>query len=486
MQPWPVPVALPDGPRFTRRAFCSDIKMWYYTDPVALESRRGSDEEFAAWMADSGLNRFFWIHHPGDSWDEIPHMAAALRRRGVQLEHGGHVLPTLLPRERIADVPEAFRLNPAGERAPDGNCCPHSPVALRIILDGVVRLLDAHPETPLLHFWGADLRGGGWCYCRDCSRLTPQDQLLLLCNRIAEHTDHRTDPPEIAYLAYYDTITPQLSLAPHPRVAVEFAPRDRSYRFGLGGPDAYNAPLAAGLAEYARLFAGRVHVFEYHMDSVLFGGLYAPLLQTLYEDLNFYHSLGITSVSNLYFDDFSIAAHAPTFPAYALWTRSAALSPERVRELLAAGHAEAWGQLEGAMGKLLAHSEARYPDRAEPERWEMLHALADAAQKQLGFLLRQTRKQTTGDERALSLPLLRYSVKLARARQLQLEAAMKEREGDPTAANKLRKSALSALRETDRLLGELPDACNGLFGARFLPHMSRLHRDYLAGGAFQG
>ncbi len=486
MQPWSVPVSLPSSPRFARRCFCSDIKMWYYRDAAALEEKRISDEEFAAWMAESGLNRFFWIHHPSDTWDEIPAMAADLRRRGIGIEHGGHILPTLLPRERIADIPEAFRLNQEGERVPDGNCCPHSAVALKVILEGIDKLLDAHPETPLLHFWGADMRGGGWCYCQDCAKLTPQDQLLLLCNHIAERTQHRSNPPEIAYLAYYDTITPDLTLTPHPRVAVEFAPRDRSYRFGLSGPDRYNAPLAAGLAEYVRLFSGRVHVFEYHMDAVLFGGLYTPLLQTLYEDLNFFWQLGIKSISNLYFDDFSIAAHAPTFPAYALWTRSSEVRPEALRKQLAGEHAEAWSELEGAAGKLAAHSEVRYPDKADAERWPILHALGDAAQKQLGFLLRETKQKGSADARALHLDLLRYSVKLSRARQLQLEAAIKEQGNDRDGADALRSAALSNLRETDRILQALPASHKGLFGARFLPYMSKIHQQYLQEGVFQG
>ncbi|MBE7557629.1 DUF4838 domain-containing protein [bacterium] len=486
MRPWPVPVPLPDNPRFARRCFCSDIKMWYYADAQALQARRASDEQFVEWMADSGLNRFLWIHHPGDTWDEIPPMAEALRRRGIGIEHGGHILPTLLPRERIRDIPEAFRLNQHGERAPDGNCCPHSAVALKVILAGIDKLLDAHPETPLLHFWGADIRGGGWCYCKHCQRLTPQDQLLLLCNYIAEHVERRVNAPEIAYLAYYDTIIPNLSISPHPKVAVEFAPRDRSYRFGLAGPDAYNAPLAAGLTEYLRIFSGRVHVFEYHMDSVLFGGLYAPLLQTLYEDLNFYHSIGVRSISNLYFDDYSILAHAPTFPAYALWTRSSQVEPGELRLRLVGEYAQTWSELESAAGKLLAHSELRYPERTDPARWEMLHALGEAAQKQLGLLLRACKQRRLHDPRALRLDFLRYSVKLARARQLQLEAAIKAAAGDHEAARALRATALAALGQTDALLEALSPASKGLFGVRFLPYMSRIHQAYLQHGTFMG
>jgi Domain of unknown function (DUF4838) len=470
MKPLSVPIPLSDEARFTRRAYCSDIKLWYYNDPERLQRAVPSDLEFVEWMSESGINRFFWIQHPVDTDDELPHMAEAMRKAGIGIEYGGHILPMLLPRERIKADPEAFRLSDKGERVPDGNCCPESPVAMQAFAAGIDTMLDKHPETPLIHIWGADIEGGGWCHCDKCKKYTPQDQLLLICNRIAEHIEGRSNVPDITYLAYHDTLLPDLSIQPHLGVSVEFAPRERSYRCSLNGPDELNQPMCRGLEEYVKIFGGRVHIFEYHMDSILFGGMAVPLLQTLYDDLNYYASLGVESISNLYFVDYSIAAHAPNFPAYALWTRIGEPGPDEFRQALLGDKTEIWHELEEVVAFIIAYADIRYADKVKGELFDYLHISAGTACDLLGVIQKHPR--------GIDPALLRYSERLARARQFQIEAKVCEAKQ----ADELKAAAVAALEETDAILEAMPFASKGLFGQHFLPYMSKLHKEYLSKG----
>src|SRR5207247_2491924 len=65
------------------------------------------------------------------------------------------------------------------------------------------------------------------------------------------------------------------------------------------------------------LFAGRVHVFEYYGDAILFGGCAVPLAEVVERDLDYYARAGVRGVSCLVFGQYSLWAYGVNLEAFA-------------------------------------------------------------------------------------------------------------------------------------------------------------------------
>ncbi len=277
-------------PAFDRRCLVSDIMTWHYAEPQPLEQHLAHDREFIPWMARNGINAFFYIRHAFDTQYRIDEIQGLFSDRGIDVEYGGHVIQQLLPRERFADHPEYFPANAEGVRQQLGNLCVSNPGALTTARNGALEYLGRHPDTRLLHVWGADVWKGAWCMCDRCREIAPQLQYLDLVNAIASAAaDGFRDgkaAPAIAYLAYHDTIDPVRGMRPLANVAFEWAPRERCYSHAIDDPDcATNPRYFAGLKRYMDLFEGRGHVFEYYADAILFGGLGFAMPSVIARDL---------------------------------------------------------------------------------------------------------------------------------------------------------------------------------------------------------
>lgn len=327
-------------PAFDRRGLVSDIMTWHYADPPMLASHLAHDREFIPWMARSGLNAFFYIRHAIDTQYRIDGIQRLLGERGIDVEFGGHVIQQLLPRERFADHPQYFPAGADGVRNQMGNLCVSNPGALATVRDGALDYLGRHPDTRLLHVWGADVWKGAWCMCERCREIAPQLQYLELVNAIASAaTDgfgHGKAPPAMAYLAYHDTIDPVPGMHPLGNVWFEWAPRERCYSHAIDDPDcATNPRYFAGLKRYTDLFEGRGHVFEYYADAILFGGLGFAMPSVIARDLRAYRALGLKSVSCLTFGAFSVFAYPVNLIAFS----RLAIDPDEDPEALLADSA---------------------------------------------------------------------------------------------------------------------------------------------------
>src|SRR5207247_1941398 len=124
-------------------------------------------------------------------------------------------------------------------------------------------------------------------------------QALATCNAVA---DTLGPGGRVFHLAYHDTLEPPRAVRPDPRVWAEFAPRERCYAHALDDPAcATNAAYRRALDAHLELFAGRVHVFEYYGDAILFGGCAVPLAEVVERDLDYYARAGVRGVSCLVF-----------------------------------------------------------------------------------------------------------------------------------------------------------------------------------------
>lgn len=358
-------------PPFRVSGYCSDIMTWHYTQPEQFRERLPEDRQLIDWMAKSGATTFFYIRHPFDTQLTIPELAEDFAQRGIEVEVGGHVLPLLLPRERFAGEPHLFPQAPSGERVEHGNLCTSSSDALEIVATSAVDYVRGHPETPALHIWGADLWKGGWCHCAACHGVSVQDQSLRVCNRVAQALAAAGLTRPICYLAYHDTLSAELTLRPEPQVVCEWAPRERCYGHALADPGcARNQQYRESLERYVELFAGRVRLFEYYGDSILFFGCALPLVEVIEADMQYYQRLGIREALMLQFGTYSAWAHPLNYLAFAAASTQPTCSAVSLREQYCqrfgaetALAVEMFRDLEVCLGQVVRYGDVRIPPR---------------------------------------------------------------------------------------------------------------------------
>ena len=225
-----------------------------------------------------------------------PALAPLLSSLGLALELGGHSLSSLLPRSLFKSEPKLFREN-KGERTPDRNFCPSSTRALEIVSKAFALRAASHPEVSVFHAWPDDLPGGGWCSCPSCAPLSPAAQSLLAARSLAASLALVRPDARLAFLAYHDTQDTVAVLEGGLRLPSNlellWAPRLRSWGSPLGdGKNALNAASLAAFRRSAKAWraggGGRISVFEYWEDAVLFKGAVPPLSAVMEGDLAAY------------------------------------------------------------------------------------------------------------------------------------------------------------------------------------------------------
>ncbi|MGA2545633.1 MAG: DUF4838 domain-containing protein [Rectinemataceae bacterium] len=225
-----------------------------------------------------------------------PSIAIHARRLGLTLELGGHGLSSLLPRSLFKKEPGLFR-EKNGKRIPDGNFCPSSEKALAIASKAFAERAAAHPEVSVFHAWPDDLPEGGWCSCPECSALSAAAQSLKAARALAAALRSSRPDAALAFLAYHDTEDTTSVLEGGEglpsNLELLWAPRRRSWGSALGdGKNALNTASLSAFRRTARAWrgsgGGRVAVFEYWEDAVLFKGAVPPLTTVIEGDLAAY------------------------------------------------------------------------------------------------------------------------------------------------------------------------------------------------------
>ena len=319
-----LPPTIVARPAFLRRAYASDLATWHYTMPERLAERLPADVAFVDWMAKSGATGMLFIRHANDTQWVVPELVPEFHRRGLDVEGGGHAMVELLPRTLFAEHPEYFPVTRDGRRSDLGNICVSSAEALAVVSDRARAARAAIPGSTDLHLWGLDLFGGGWCACGGCATLTPSDQALRVAEMVA---DRLGGTGRVFHLAYHDTVVPPRA-RPGPRVWAEFAPRERCYAHAIDDATCTtNVPYWDALARHLELFEGRVDVFEYYGDALLFGGCAVPLVEVMARDLECYAAAGVRGVSCLLFGSYCLWAYGVNVEAFARGT----LRPEAAR-----------------------------------------------------------------------------------------------------------------------------------------------------------
>jgi Domain of unknown function (DUF4838) len=276
-------------------------------------------ENWIVWAARNRLNTLF-VHMsterdptgaaPEALWRERREHAVALaRKRGMTIEHGGHLLPELLPRDGLRALAEG---RPPGEAA-------------RRSLEEHIR---AHPEADVIHLWGADQPPGA-------QGQEASEAALRTANAVAEVAEEVRPGTQVAFLAYHDTEEVPRGVPPHPNVCLTFAPRERCYEHaltdtGCGRNARYRDLLRAQIEHFRAAGAAPPRVFEYWFDAILFADGVPDLTATMAADLAFYRDAGVHTVQMLVTGHRRRPSPHPNPPAFARLSWDPAL-PARQR-----------------------------------------------------------------------------------------------------------------------------------------------------------
>jgi len=249
-------------------------------------------EAWISWAARNRLNAVFAHVGPGRApfgaapealWRERrPRLVAAARDRAMTIEHGGHLLPALVPPATLASAAHELE---AG--APAGGVA-----ALDRAVSAHAR---AHPEADVLHLWGADTAAGAG------SATASSERALRLTNAVAAAVERVRPGATVASLAYHDTLAVPVGARPRGNVCLLWAPRERSYDHPAdAGPNARLWQLfARHLAHYAAAGARPPRVFEYYVDGIRFPGAVPELGAVMAADLDAYAAAGAHAVQAL-------------------------------------------------------------------------------------------------------------------------------------------------------------------------------------------
>jgi hypothetical protein len=271
--------------------------------------------EWMEWASRNRLNDIFFHDTPPSVWDrggaarperhdEIERdgrgwmfelwdrdgavIAAEAAKRGMTIQFGGHHLPALLPRELFAEHPDWFPLR-AGKRDARFNVCVSAAGGIEQMRSAAAEFFERFAGADIYHLWADDIRGGGWCECDGCAAMSPSDQALRATNIVAEALAAAVPGARIAHLAYHDTLQPPTTITPHENVVCLFAPRERCYAHAIDDEscarnrDEYWRPYNGLLRTFGD-DRGRVSIFEYHSDAILFKGMAPMHLEVLPRD----------------------------------------------------------------------------------------------------------------------------------------------------------------------------------------------------------
>lgn len=235
-----------------------------------------------------------------DSYRELLDYAA---ESGLTIEYEMHAGGWLLPREMFSLHPEYFRENAAGERTPDLNFCVSNAEALKIVAERAVELTKKlYRSSPTYYIWMDDVCDGSCCSCEQCRKLSPSDQQMKVMNAIVKRLREEQPEAKLAYLAYFETLTPPRQERPEEGIFLEYAPNHRYLR---KEGKAFTPGDRENLRELLEYFGKKDSwVLEYWYDNSLFSrGMkeprkFSPDAEEIRSEIRIYRELGFENMGS--------------------------------------------------------------------------------------------------------------------------------------------------------------------------------------------
>lgn len=219
---------------------------------------------------------------------------------GLYIEYEMHAVRTLLPESEFAEHPEWFRMNEDGERVTDYNLCSSNPEAMDYLAE---RVADAarrlYKSTDRYFFWTDDAKDS-FCHCEACRAFSPSDQQMKILNHVLRRLRRDNPKASLAYLAYYDSLTPPEKIKPDDGIFLEYAPYERDFSRPL-----CESVDGENLERLVRVFGkGRAKALDYWYDNSCFSGYKKPPKElkanaaVIAADFEYYESLGFEDISS--------------------------------------------------------------------------------------------------------------------------------------------------------------------------------------------
>ncbi|MBR5187322.1 MAG: DUF4838 domain-containing protein [Clostridia bacterium] len=225
--------------------------------------------------------------------------------KGLQIEYEMHAARYFLPASEFENHPEWFRMNENGERTPKINCCATNEEALDFIAKRAAETVKKLYRSSHRYFFWLDDAHDAACHCPKCASLSAADQQLIIMNRMLEEIKKVDPEAELAYLAYYSTLTPPEKIKPLEGLFLEYAPIDRDHHTPLSCADnEKNKSQNQFIKELIQFFGEKnAKVLDYWLDNSLFSNWTKPPKafkadeNVIQADFDYYADLGFRDIS---------------------------------------------------------------------------------------------------------------------------------------------------------------------------------------------
>lgn len=272
----------------------------YYTYEIGPEGTPLANEvvkswpQLIQWMAKLRLNIFqFSLDHTTDCiglWESFraSNAIAELRRRGIELGAGGHMVNLLFMTEKDFQKHPDWRPFYKGERQNRGQFCTCNPDAREHYIQGIVAFLKANPAITYLGLYPNDT--GGWCECPLCADTSMPDRLMELNNRMFERLCVETPKVRFSHFAYGSHTALPTREKPSPGMMVNYAPWGRDFSVPIEKSENFR-DLFIQWRDYCRQHGKDIILHEKYIRLEWMGFHMLPL-PVLSQDMKFYRKEG--------------------------------------------------------------------------------------------------------------------------------------------------------------------------------------------------
>ncbi|MDI3311525.1 MAG: DUF4838 domain-containing protein [Thermoanaerobacterium sp.] len=194
------------------------------------------------------------------------------------------------------------------------NLCYSNYDVRKMIVDGIVKYLESHPNVDVLHFWLAD-GYNNHCECDECKKMIPSDYYIKMLNELDEELTLKNINTKIVFLIYVDLFWPPQNekIKNKDRFIMMFAPIMRVYTDNFK-PTAVDVPLkpyvrnkleypksipenVAYLNAWQKVFNRDSFLFDYHfMWEHLYDPGYFGISELLYKDIVNLNKVGLNGL----------------------------------------------------------------------------------------------------------------------------------------------------------------------------------------------
>ena len=196
-------------------------------------------------------------------------------------------------------------MNEEGERTPKLNFCASNEEALDFVAKRAAEAASKLYRSTHRYFFWLDDAHDAFCHCPKCSQYSASDQQMIIMNRMLKEIRKIDPEATLAYLAYFETLTPPEKIKPDEGIFLEYAPIDRDHHTSLAeAGNEKNTSQNQYIKELIQTFgADTAKVLDYWLDNSLFSNWTKPPKplvadeKVIQADFDYYSDLGFKDIS---------------------------------------------------------------------------------------------------------------------------------------------------------------------------------------------